>query len=54
MTPPIAPTSELSEADKATRRASSYVRTVVVPVQETLHLPADPAARRRLMAQRRV
>jgi hypothetical protein len=52
MTPPIAPSSDLTEADAAAHRASSYVRTVVVPVQETPTPPSDPAARRRFIQQR--
>ncbi|MFD3741068.1 hypothetical protein [Streptomyces sp. NPDC058629] len=46
--------SDLSPADVAAHEAGSYVRRPVVVSQETVTLPADTPARRRLMAQRRL
>lgn len=50
---PVAPTAPtLSSADAAAHRAASYVRTVVIPEQDSPKPPAEPAARRRFIQQR--
>lgn len=55
MTPPITPpAAPTSAADEAAHAAGSYVRRTATVSQETVTLPADPAARRRLIAQRRL
>ncbi|MFC9987839.1 hypothetical protein ACFXKV_04760 [Streptomyces globisporus] len=46
--------NDLSPADVAAHEAGSYVRRTVTPTRESITLPADPAARRRLIAQRRL
>ncbi|MFJ9985331.1 hypothetical protein ACIQUD_15085 [Streptomyces globisporus] len=46
--------NDLSPADVAAHEAASYVRRTVTPTRESITLPADPAARRRLIAQRRL
>ncbi|CAH9419546.1 hypothetical protein SGL43_06601 [Streptomyces globisporus] len=55
MTPPITPPpAPMSAADREAHEASSHVRRTVTPTRESITLPADPAARRRLIAQRRL
>ncbi|MFD3814987.1 hypothetical protein ACFWRZ_07965 [Streptomyces rubiginosohelvolus] len=55
MTPPITPpAAPMSQADVDAHRESTYVRRPAGISQETVTLPADPAARRRLMAQRKL
>ncbi len=55
MTPPIAPPSApMSAADDLAHEKASYVRRTVTPTRESITLPADPAVRRRLIAQRRL
>lgn len=55
MTPPIAPPSvPLSAADREAHEAAPYVRRTVTPTQESVTLPAEIPARRRLMALRRL
>lgn len=55
MTPPITPpAAPMSAADDLAHEKASHVRRPAVVSQETITLPADPAARRRLMAQRRL
>ncbi|MEU1434014.1 hypothetical protein ABZ438_07935 [Streptomyces sp. NPDC005786] len=49
--PTTTPTT-MSPTDIAAHRAASYVRTVVVPEQDSPKLPTDPAARRRFIQQR--
>lgn len=55
MTPPITPpAAPMSQADEAAHEESSYVRRTVTPTRKSVTLPADPAARRRLIALRRL
>ncbi|MGV0098276.1 hypothetical protein [Streptomyces californicus] len=55
MTPPIAPPpAPMSDADREAHEAASYVRRTVTPTQESVTLPAETQARRRLMALRRL
>lgn len=53
MTPPIAPPSDpKTQADIEAGEGSSYVRRPALVSQESPTPPADPAARRRFIAQR--
>lgn len=53
MTPPITPpAAPMSAADREAHAAGSYVRRPAVVSQESPKPPADPAARRRFIAQR--
>lgn len=55
MTPPITPpAAPMSAAGREAHAAGSYVRRTVTPARESITLPADPAARRRLIAQRKL
>ncbi|MFI5739148.1 hypothetical protein ACIA9I_12335 [Streptomyces anulatus] len=50
----LATPATMTPADIAAHEAGSYVRRPVTPCRESVTLPADPAARRRLIAQRRL
>ncbi|XCM28897.1 hypothetical protein ABXI76_05425 [Streptomyces parvus] len=50
----VATPATMTPADVAAHEKASYVRRTVTPTQESVTLPADPAARRRLIAQRRI
>ncbi|MEU7736851.1 hypothetical protein AB0B51_27745 [Streptomyces griseus] len=55
MTPPITPPSApLSPTDIAAHEAGSYVRRTVTPTRESVTLPAESPARRRLISLRRL
>lgn len=55
MTPPITPpAAPMSAADREAHEAGSYVHRTATVSQETVTLPAAPAARRRLIALRRL
>ncbi|MFJ6238833.1 hypothetical protein ACIQH0_32680 [Streptomyces griseus] len=55
MTPPIAPPpAPMSAADREAHVAGSYVRRTATVSQESPTPPADPAARRRFVAQRQL
>ncbi|WP_176739328.1 hypothetical protein [Streptomyces sp. EN16] len=55
MTPPITPpAAPMSEADREAHEKASYRRRPAVVSQESVTLPADTPARRRLIAQRRL
>ncbi len=55
MTPPLTPPSALlSDADIAAHAAGSYVRRPARVSRESVILPVAPAARRRLIALRRL
>ncbi|MEU0160182.1 hypothetical protein ABZ154_15410 [Streptomyces sp. NPDC006261] len=54
MTPPITPpAAPMSAADDLAHEKASHRRPAQIS-QETVTLPADPAARRRLIAQRKL
>ncbi|WP_406225015.1 hypothetical protein [Streptomyces anulatus] len=48
----LATPATMTPADVAAHEAGSYVRRTVTPPQESPKPPADPAARRRFIAQR--
>lgn len=50
----VAAPATMTPADIAAHEAASHVRRTVTPTRESVTLPADPAARRRLMAQRKL
>ncbi|WP_203680044.1 hypothetical protein [Streptomyces microflavus] len=53
MTPPISPPpAPMSAADREAHEAGSYVRRPAQVSQDSPTPPADPAARRRFLAQR--
>lgn len=55
MTPPISPPSApMSAADDLAHVKASYVRRTVTPSRESVTLPAESPARRRLIALRRL
>ncbi|MGC5534262.1 hypothetical protein [Streptomyces sp. SR-10] len=50
----LATPATMTPADIAAHEAGSYVRRTATVSRESVTLPADPAARRRLIAQRRL
>ncbi|MFJ6239772.1 hypothetical protein ACIQH0_37595 [Streptomyces griseus] len=50
----LATPANMTPADVAAHEAASYVRRPVIPTRESVTLPAESPARRRLIALRRL